>query len=165
MEIWDAYKEDGSLAGCDLIRGEIIPDGLFHLVSEVIVRHTDGDFLVMQRDYNKKVYPGMFEATASGGVVKGESTEECAIRELKEETGIDGANIKFISKSVDPTTQGIYYIYLCETDCDKKSIILQEGETIYYQWMGQDEFIRFVETDQYIKADKKFKQSYLKTLK
>ena len=45
MEIWDAYYEDGSLAGCDLIRGEKIPDGLYHLVSEVIVRHNDGDFL------------------------------------------------------------------------------------------------------------------------
>ncbi len=78
MEIWDAYYEDGSLAGCDLIRGEKIPDGLYHLVSEVIVRHNDGDFLVMQRDYYKKVYPGLYEATASGCALKGESAEECA---------------------------------------------------------------------------------------
>lgn len=33
MEVWDAYYEDGSLAGCDLVRGEKIPDGLFHLVA------------------------------------------------------------------------------------------------------------------------------------
>jgi hypothetical protein len=37
MKIWDAYKEDETLAGCDLIRGEAIPKGLFHLVSEIIV--------------------------------------------------------------------------------------------------------------------------------
>jgi hypothetical protein len=36
MEIWDAYNEDGSLVGRDLIRGDKIPDGLFHLVSEVM---------------------------------------------------------------------------------------------------------------------------------
>lgn len=164
MEIWDAYNEDGSLAGCDLIRGVKIQDGLFHLVSEVIVRHTDGDFLLMQRDYNKKVYPGMFEATVTGGAIKGESAEECAIRELKEETGIEGTNLNFISKSVDSTTHGLYCIYLCETDCNKNSITLQEGETISYQWMGQNEFIRFVETDKYIKADKGIKQSYLDSL-
>lgn len=53
MEIWDAYLEDGALAGCDLIRGSQIPFGLFHLVCEVIVRHKDGSYLLMQRDYNK----------------------------------------------------------------------------------------------------------------
>lgn len=49
MEIWDAYLEDYTLAGCDLIRGNEIPNGLFHLVSEVIVRHKDGTYLLMQR--------------------------------------------------------------------------------------------------------------------
>lgn len=53
MEIWDAYKEDLILAGCDLIRGEAIPKGLFHLVSEIIVKHKDGMYLLMQRDWKK----------------------------------------------------------------------------------------------------------------
>ena len=47
MEIWDAYLPDGSLAGCDLVRGEPIPGWLRHLVSEILVRHTDGDYLLM----------------------------------------------------------------------------------------------------------------------
>lgn len=62
MEIWDAYRADGSLAGCDLVRGEPIPPGLFHLVSEVLVRHTDGGYLLMQRDWRKEKYGGMFDA-------------------------------------------------------------------------------------------------------
>ena len=72
------------MAGCDLVRGENIPDELFHLVSSVIVRHIDGDFLLMQRDYNKAIYPGMYEATITGGAIKGESAEQCALRELME---------------------------------------------------------------------------------
>ena len=27
MEIWDAYLKDGTLASCDLVRGEPIPKG------------------------------------------------------------------------------------------------------------------------------------------
>jgi NADH pyrophosphatase NudC (nudix superfamily) len=119
----------------------------------------------MQRDYNKTVYPGMFEATVTGGVVKGESAEDCAARELKEETGIDCTNLKLISKSTDPTTHGIYYIYLCETDWNNYCIILQEGETISYQWMGQEEFLGFIETDKYIKEDKEIKQSYFEMIR
>lgn len=164
MEVWDAYYEDGSLAGCDLIRGEYIPEGLFHLVSNVIVRHVDGDFLLMQRDYNKKIYPGMYEATVTGGALKGERSEECARRELKEETGLDGASLQFICKCTDKLSKVLFYIFLCEVDCDKSSVILQEGETISYRWMSQEKFVQFIETDRYIHTDKENKQPYFDTL-
>jgi 8-oxo-dGTP pyrophosphatase MutT (NUDIX family) len=152
------------LAGCDLVRGENIPDELFHLVCSVIVRHIDGDFLLMQRDYNKTIYPGMYEATITGGAIKGESDEQCALRELMEETGIEGSYLKHICNCVDRKSHAIFHIFLCETDCRKNSIILQEGETISYQWMEQNRFIEFIETDQYIKSDKENKQPYFDLL-
>lgn len=71
MELWDAYREDGTFAGCNLVRGEVIPEGLFHLVSEVIVRHEDGMFLLMQRDLIKPNFPGLYEASAGGSAVVG----------------------------------------------------------------------------------------------
>ena len=58
MEIWDAYFKDGTPAGVDLIRGEKVPEGLYHIVCEILVRHTDGDYLLMQRDFEKIGYPG-----------------------------------------------------------------------------------------------------------
>ena len=61
MEIWDAYKKDGTLAGRDLIRGQAIDEGLYHLVSEVTVKHKDGSYLFMQRDYKKETFPGLYE--------------------------------------------------------------------------------------------------------
>lgn len=51
MEIWDGYFKDGTLADQDLIRGELIPKGLHHLVCDILVRHIDGDYLLMQRDF------------------------------------------------------------------------------------------------------------------
>ena len=87
MEIWDAYLADGTLAGCDLVRGEPIPKGLYHLVSEILVRHTDGDYLLMQRDTAKPNYGGWFEASAGGSALQGEDSLACALRELREETG------------------------------------------------------------------------------
>ena len=49
MEIWDGYFSDGTLANYDLVRGEPIPQGLYHLVCEVLVRHVDGEYLLMRR--------------------------------------------------------------------------------------------------------------------
>ena len=40
MEIWDAYDEKlNKIEGMTLVRGEEVPDGVFHLVCEIIVKH------------------------------------------------------------------------------------------------------------------------------
>jgi 8-oxo-dGTP diphosphatase len=162
MEIWDAYKQDGILAGCDLIRGEAIPEGLFHLVSEIIVKHEDGMYLLMQRDLKKPNFPGLYEATAGGSALKGEEPYDAAVRELKEETGIEAKKLKQIYKCTSKDT--IYYGYLCETDCDKESITLQEGETISYLWLTKEEFLKFIESDKYIQSYKDRMREYLDSI-
>ena len=126
MKIWDAYKEDETLAGIDLIRGEKIPKGLYHGVSEIFVLHIDGTVLVTQRDYNKPNYPGLFESGAAGSILKGETFLAGAIRELREETGIDCERLKSIYSIT--TNDTIYKGYLCVVSIDKNNVILQDGD-------------------------------------
>lgn len=45
MEIWDGYRSDGTPAHVELIRAEPVPEGLYHLVCEIIVEHQDGSIL------------------------------------------------------------------------------------------------------------------------
>ena len=142
VEIWDAYLLDGTLAGCDLVRGEPIPEGLYHLVSEILVRHVDGDYLLMQRDPRKPNYGGYFEATAGGSALKGEDVLSCARRELREETGIESGKLTKIGRFVSCDT--IYETFLCVTDCKKDTVKLQEGETVSYKWVSEGEFAEFV---------------------
>lgn len=152
MEIWDAYKVDGSLAGCDLVRGQPIPEGLFHLVCEILVQHVDGSYLLMQRDFDKEGYPGMFEASAGGSAIKGETPIVAALRELKEETGIIACKLTEINKVYSKNT--IYYSYLCVVDCDKSAITLQEGETISYLWVSKDDLLKFMNSSECISSQK-----------
>lgn len=135
MELWDARDKDGKLVGCDLVRGEKISDGLYHMVCEVIVRHVDGDFLLMQRDYSKPNYPGLFEATAGGSALKGENEYQCVRRELFEETGVKCDAFQLYDVIVSEHNHCIYYQFSCETACDKQSVQLQEGETVSYRWV------------------------------
>lgn len=148
MEVWDAYKSDGSLAGIDLIRGEKIPNGLYHGVVEVFVLHNDGTVLLMQRDYSKPNYPGLYESGASGSILKGETFIDGAIRELEEETGIKSNEIKEIYSVVSGNT--IYKGYLCIIDIDKNSVRLQEGETISYRWIPMKELLIFYKSEGFV---------------
>ena len=69
MELWDAYDKDGNLLDFKLVRGEEIAAGVYHIVCEALVRHPDGDFLLMKRAMSKEAYPGFYEATCGGRTV------------------------------------------------------------------------------------------------
>lgn len=138
MEQWDAYDESFNLIeGITLTRGERIDNGLYHLVCDIIVQHADGEYLIMQRDARKH-YGGMWEATAGGSALKGESPLQCAVRELYEETGIRSDTLTEVGRVVDDEYHSAYVEYLCITDCDKSSVVLQEGETSDYRWVDRN---------------------------
>ena len=158
MEIWDGYLIDGTLANRDLVRGEPIPNGLYHLVCEILVRHIDGDYLLMRRDVRKSNWGGYYEATAGGSAVKGETKLPCAIRELFEETGISSDALTEIGNYTSHDT--IYYNFLCVTDCDKSSITLQEGETMSYKWISENDFIAFINSSEMIDTQRTHYHDY-----
>ena len=62
-ELWDAYLPDGRLAGRTVARGGQMPEGLYHLVADVLVKHKNGEYLVMQRDTR---YDDLFTEVAAG---------------------------------------------------------------------------------------------------
>ena len=146
-ELWDAYdKKFNIINDITLVRGEPLLDGIYHLVCEIIVKHIDGTFLLMQRDYQKH-YGGMWEVTAGGSALKGETPLLGAIRELKEETGLDAKDLNEIKRMVHDVHHSLYVVYLCITDCEKDAIVLQEGETVAYKWIDKNSLIEMSEDE------------------
>lgn len=147
MELWDAYDEKlNKIEGVTLVRGAPVKDGWYHLVGEIIVRHKDGSYLLMQRDARKHL-GGMWEATACGAALQGEDALACAKRELREETGIVSEKLTEIGRILHHGHKTIYVEYLCNTAVDKNSIVLQEGETSAYKWVTRDE-LRLMSRDE-----------------
>lgn len=162
MELWDAYHQDGRKAGRDLIRGNPIPEGLYHIVAEMLVRHVDGDYLLMQRDHKKEGYPGWMEATAGGSALKGETPLEAARRELFEETGLTGLSFEEVGRKY--SDHNIFISYLVTTDCEKTSVKLQKGETISYRWISSEEFHAFLQSEEVIPPQKERLLAYFEGL-
>lgn len=163
MELWDVYDKNGIKQPGVLVRGEPIPAGQYHLVSCIVVRHVDGDFLLMKRSPTKEHFPNIWEIGAGGSVVCGETAEESACRELEEETGISRGNWSYLGRYVGRDT--IYEGYLCVTDQPKDAVRLQEGETVDYRWLTRAEFLAFFDSDQCIERFKRRLGAYVDTLR
>ena len=156
MEIWDLYDRDGNVTGETWERkpGNCyeIPEGRYHLVSDILVCHKDGTYLLCLRHPGKDVYPGFWEASAGGSGQSGETPEECAKRELFEETGIKADSFELINKTFRDHSHSLVYSYVTYTDCDKDSIVLQEEETVDYKWVDARGLIEYADSETCIKS-------------
>lgn len=88
MEKWDLYTKYREKTGKEHIRGQMIPEGFYHLVVHVWIRNHRGEYLISQRSASRPTFPLMWECVG-GSILKGESSIDGAIREVKEEVGLD----------------------------------------------------------------------------
>ena len=141
-----------------------MPEGRYHLVCDILIQHGDGTFLLTLRDSRKEMYPGCWEASAGGAALAGETPEEAARREMREETGLEAEMLKQISITRNPVTHSIVHAFLAEVNCAKDTVRLQEGETVDYQWMEPEAFLKLIGTEPVLKKQYPRYQPYLEQL-
>lgn len=149
-EIWDAYDKDGNMLGFNLYRDEPIPEGVYHIVVEIYTITENKEILITQR-HPSKPFALKWEVTG-GSILKGETPEQGAVRELEEETGIEVtvSDLNFVYSYVYKDFPLIYKCYAVFINKEKIKIQLQEGETIDYRYIPYNEFKKFIQTDKYI---------------
>ena len=87
-ELFDVLDEKGNKTGITKPRSAVHRDGDWHKSVHVwIVRN--GEVLLQRRAPEKDSYPNMFDASCAGHLDAGEEATACAVRELKEELGLD----------------------------------------------------------------------------
>ena len=152
MEIWDLYDEHGNRTGETWERSRMMamPEGRYHLVCDILIRHGDGTFLLT--------------ASAGGAALAGETPEKAARREMREETGLEAETLKQISITRNPVTHSIVHAFLAEVNCAKDTVRLQEGETVDYQWMEPEAFLKLIGTEPVLKKQYLRYQPYLEQL-
>lgn len=98
----------------------------------------------MQRSFDKASRPGEYEASAGGSAYANEESEQCARRELYEETGISANELSYVGRYFNDNTHSIYDCYICVVDMDKDDIVLQSSETVGYKWVSLEVFKEYI---------------------
>lgn len=108
----------------------------FEAATTVVYNSSRGEFLLVKRADSKDRNPGLWEFP--GGVVEdGESPEEAAMRELREETSLTGTVLKTGEAGVVEDDIGVFEIhpFLVLVENDEVELSREHSE---YRWISQD---------------------------
>ncbi|MBQ7321242.1 MAG: NUDIX domain-containing protein [Clostridia bacterium] len=126
-ELWDIYDENRCLTGRTHRRGDPLPHGDYHLVVQVWIRNSRGEYLLTKRAPTKG-FPNMWECTG-GSALSGDDSLRAALREVQEETGITLDPRRGICLMPIPREDNFCDVWLFQHDVDLSEVVLQPGET------------------------------------
>lgn len=171
MEYIEVVDENGKHTGQIMEREKVHDLNLLHWEVAVMIVNHKGQTLLQKRSPNKRNNPNKWGVCA-GHVDIGEALEQAALRELKEEVGIEcnQNDLKLLAekelrlgKNNSHFTR-YYYVY-----CDKPELefTLQKEELSEVKWVNIDELIEMVKNkreDLTIKEDRIYLLEKLKKI-
>ena len=149
-ESFDLYDINRNRTGKVLERGNKVPEGYYRLVVHVCVFDKDGRMLIQKRQPFKSGWSGMWDVTAGGSALAGDTSQQAASRELKEEVGIE-----YDLTDVRPAMT-IYFdggfndIYTINMDVDMDSLQLQESEVEQVKWATEEEILEMLHNKEFV---------------
>ena len=170
-EITEVFRScDGN---SHMITVEILEDEFLNLIDEhsrltrtskptvhiwLIKRRDMGIYVLLQkRSPEKDVNPDRYDVSAAGHVSQGGEFRHAAVRELKEELGIEitGEKLELIGLINSVTKYGeindneLSAIYLCREDIDTDQLVLQSSEVSEVCWAEIDEILSIMKNDDF----------------
>lgn len=120
LDIWDA---NGKPTGKSCLKDIAHEKGLFHPTVHIWFYTNQYQVLMQQRGANKQTFPSFWDVSVAGHVSANETIEKGALREVKEEIGLDVTfeqlQLIDVRKNINVFDNGIrdcefQHVFLCE---------------------------------------------------
>ena len=134
VDIWDS---EGQPTGKSCLKNEAHQKGWFHPTVHIWFYTSSPALLLQKRSLSKQTFPGLWDVSVAGHVSAGESILDGAIREVKEEIGLDiiASDLKplDIRKNTNRFKNGIIdcefqHVFLVKLDTELSQLRIQESE-------------------------------------
>lgn len=142
-EIFDVVNERDEVIGRQT-RREVHRLGLLHRAVHVLVFNARGQVFLQKRSRTKDRQPGLWDSSTSGHLDAGETYDHCAVRELREEIGLElpapPRRLFKIPASLE-TDQEHVWVYRCEAE---GPFVLHPEEIERGDWFAPGEVSRWM---------------------
>lgn len=149
MEFLDVVDENGIPTGEVTSRNDAHRNGIMHRTAHVWVirKNEEGtEVLLQKRSMNKESFPGMYDTSSAGHIPAGEEPLTSALRELREELGInaDLNQLLYIGTfhiQYEKIFHGVLFkdneitsVYVYNEPVDTDNLVLQQSEVEAVEW-------------------------------
>lgn len=150
MEKYDIYDLLRNKTGRTAQRGSKSEEGDYRLAVTVCIFNSKDQMLIQQRQPFKDDWSNMWDFTAAGSAVYGETPQMAVERELFEELGL-----KISFQGIRPNftvnfDKGFNDFFLLEKDIELNTLVLQYDEVKSVKWAGKSEILTMIKQGEFI---------------
>ena len=148
MELIEIVDKDGNFTGQVMDKEDAHNKNLLHNEVGIFIINDKREVLLEKRSANKRFSPNKWGLCA-GHVDAYETLEDAAIREIKEEVGLDVTPKELIpygEREITISDSNSHITYFYYVKCNKKEdeFIIQEEELSEVKWFNIDEIITMI---------------------
>lgn len=151
-ELIDLLDDNGKVVGT-VDKAIAHRDGLWHRSVHVWIINDNSEILLQHRCSEKSFFPNVWDCSFAGHIGAGEGSLETAVREGKEEIGldIDASELDFVYTNKEKLVYGktvsneFVDIYLLKKNIDLSKQALQKEEVDGLKWIKLQQFFEMIE--------------------
>lgn len=150
MEYWDLYDKHHQKLKLVHQKGTMIPKDAYRLTVHVCVLNAEDKMLIQKRKDDKTIFPCLWDISAAGSAVSGETSEMAAHRETFEEIGLnyDFSDTRpLLTVNFD---EGFSDWYVIVSNQDASEFVLQESEVSEIRWASLSEITDMIHNRTFI---------------
>jgi isopentenyldiphosphate isomerase len=150
LALIDVLDKNGNPTGEAKAKREIHEQGLWHNSAHVWIYNSKCEIMLQFRAKNKDSYPGFWDISVAGHTDSGETPIESAVREMKEEIGLDVGPTQLIPEGFYKISQPIGgtnwqdneigHIFFYKYDGSVDDLSMPDGEVEKLEFISVDRF-------------------------
>jgi len=153
MEYWDVLDSNRNKTEKIILRGDTFNENVYHLLVHVWIKNSKNQFIISKRKKDKYPYPGLWECTG-GSAVSGDDSLKTALKEVKEELGIElhqeNGKIVFKYKGNNGFSPHFVDVWLFNQEIDKEIIKCQETEVEEAKMASGEEILELLNENKFV---------------
>ena len=147
-EYFDVLDDNGIKTGKTKLRTEVHKDGDWHKEVYIWIVNDKNEILLQKRAPSKNDNPNMWDISVAGHLTAGDSSLDGAVREVKEELGVDVSKnqfrllgtLRYARKHTSTFINNNFGdVYLCRLSLDVNKVKLQEDEISEIKYVSAQE--------------------------